>query len=61
MYPDHKSDSFKLYLYPEDLGSSRSHLRETQLFWFSERKVGGRGGAGGDTQHLPFHEDTGKL
>ena len=43
MDPDLKSASFQLYLYPEDLGSSRSHLRETQLFWFSEGKIGGGG------------------
>lgn len=46
MDPDLKSASFQLYLHPEDLGPSRSHLRETQLFWFSEGKVAGRGWRG---------------
>lgn len=48
MDPDLKSASSKLYPHPEDLGASRLHLRETQLFWFSEGKAGvgglGRGG-----------------
>ena len=48
MDPDLKSASFQLYPHPEDLGASRSHLRETQLFWFSEGKAGGGvGGVGG--------------
>lgn len=57
MDPDLKSVSFQLYLHPEVLGPSRSHLGETQLFWFSEGKAGGRGWGGKDTQHLPFLRD----
>ena len=62
MDPDLKSASFQLYPHPEDLGASRSHLRETQLFWFSEGKAGGGVGERGESaQHLPFHEDPGNL
>lgn len=37
-----KSASFQLYSHSEDLGASRSHLRETQLFWSLDGRAGGR-------------------
>lgn len=41
MGPYLRSASFQLYPYPEDLGASRSHLRETQLFQSSSERYPG--------------------
>lgn len=35
-----RAASPQLYPHPQDLGASRSHLRETQLFWSSDGELG---------------------